>query len=1048
MGRGQVRRGVGALAAASLVLGFSATAAAAASPPTPGGSLVAERGMAPPSPRLYGAAVQGGAPSATPVHMTVYFSSPDQAGLAALANQVSTPGSSSFRQFLTVAGFRDRFAPPASTVASVNSYLRSQGMHVGALDANGLEESVTATAGQTAAALHVPAQRVRTREGADVVGITSAPRLPASIAGDVAYIDGLAPWVKPVSNARLSKRQARTGPAPAAAMTPAATMSSAAAVGECSQLSSGSAQGYGMDPNQLSSDLQLGGFYSGGNTGAGKTVALIEYSSTDTTGVNLYASCLGLHPSITYNNDSADPPGTPMVEADIDVEDVMGLAPAASIVVEQAGNGPFNNTLDPFQMAISPPAGKPLPDVISSSWGMCEPYSYESANGSSFSTFNGYLTAEVNLLAEAALQGQTVLVASGDDGSAGCYSEAQGDTTYQNGLYVSSPSSDPLATAVGGTAAGAAAGTQVVWNAADAGCANPCDIGRGSGGGSGGGLSAAWQQPSYQPANPTLQAGCTNTGSGGCREVPDVSADAGDAYLLLCNTAAPDCNPNQPAGTYFIGIGGTSLAAPDWAAAVALADNNCGGDIGFLNPTLYQNTATGHPVVGQVTSGDNDSHQVNSGKYPAYVTGAQNLATGLGFLGGVNLAGGALCQAYSSAPPSPGPYTPLSPTRICDTRALSYLSGSAAQCDGRTVRSGRAITISVGGAFGVPSNASAVVLNVTAVHPSTGGYLTAYPAGASRPTASNLNFSAGQVVPNLVEVGLGTLGRVTIYSFATTDVVVDLEGYVSATAPAGAGSGLYNALPAPTRVCDTRPLTYLTGPAAQCNGRTMSAGSVLPVALAGSFGVPAGASAVVLNVTAVQPSAGGYLTVYPDGTSRPTASNVNMSQGITVPNRVIVPLGSDGAIDVYASASTNVIVDISGWYSAPGGSGAQFQSESAPVRICDTRSSSKLSGAAGQCNNHPLGQGGTITVTAAGAFGVPGGATAVVLNVTGVAPTAGTYLTVYPGGTRPNSSDLNINQGSVAANLVVATLSPTGAFTVYNYAGSTNVVVDVAGWYQ
>ena len=156
----------------------------------------------------------------------------------------------------------------------------------------------------------------------------------------------------------------------------------------------------------------------------------------------------------------------------------------------------------------------------------------------------------------------------------------------------------------------------------------------------------------------------------------------------------------------------------------------------------------------------------------------------------------------------PGVYVPLAPVRVCDTRPgnPSHLSGSAAQCSngvtGKTLGSNGTVSFAVSGSFGVPSSTvTAVVLNVTEVGAKEAGYLTAYPAGEARPTASNLNFQPGQTVPNVVEVGVSSGGDVSIFSPAPTDVVVDLEGYVT-TAPQG-GAGLYNALSTPTRICDT-----------------------------------------------------------------------------------------------------------------------------------------------------------------------------------------------------------------------------------------------------
>ena len=411
-----------------------------------------------------------------------------------------------------------------------------------------------------------------------------------------------------------------------------------------------------------------------------------------------------------------------------------------------------------------------------------------------------------------------------------------------------------------------------------------------------------------------------------------------------------------------------------------------------------------------------------------------------------------------------GDFSPLVPTRICDTRSdnPSSLSGPAAQCNGpgnsgSPVGADSTKTINVSGNFGVPADATAVVLNVTVVNPAAPGYITVFPTGAAAPNTSNLNFGAGDVVPNQVEVGTGTNGDISLFSSAQSNVVIDVEGFVSPTS-SGAGAGLYNPLPAPTRVCDTRAgnPSALTGGSAQCNGsgggERLGAGSTITVQIAGVDGVPANASAAVLNVTVVDPTAAGYLTVFPQGATQPTASNVNYVGGEVTANRVTVPLSSGpspGEISIYSSSSADVVVDVSGSYTSAGGTGSQFTTEVSPVRVCDTRAGdpSQLTGTDNQCDAKTIGADGTLTLQVTGLAGVPSGAKAVVVNVTAVSPTMPPYLTVYPGPTRATASDLNPVPGEVRANLTVATINANGTITVYNSSGSIDVVVDVLGWY-
>ncbi len=401
-------------------------------------------------------------------------------------------------------------------------------------------------------------------------------------------------------------------------------------------------------------------------------------------------------------------------------------------------------------------------------------------------------------------------------------------------------------------------------------------------------------------------------------------------------------------------------------------------------------------------------------------------------------------------------YTPLTPARICDTRPNnpSGLSGVAAQCNGKTLAPpGRVLDVTVTGIAGVPAaGVSAVALNVTVVDPSGNGYLTVYPAGKPAPTASNINFHTGDIVANLVEVGVGTGGQVAVTSNTATDVVIDVEGYYSV--PGGAGEGLYEPL-APARICDSRAgnPSGLSGPDAQCNGHTLTSGAPLTVQVTGNGGVPlSGVAAVSLNVTAVGFTSNGYLTVYPAGIGAPMASNLNFHVGQgPVPNAVIVPVNTVGQISLVSNAAgSDAVVDVTGYFTAAGGSGAQFNAEAAPVRICDTRTGnpSGLAGAAAQCNGRTLAPNGELTVQVTGLAGVPAGAGAVAINVTVTNTTRNGYLTAFPGGTSPMASNLNWISGETVANMVIATLGSGGSITLYNSAGSTDVLVDVMGWYQ
>lgn len=235
---------------------------------------------------------------------------------------------------------------------------------------------------------------------------------------------------------------------------------------------------------------------------------------------------------------------------------------------------------------------------------------------------------------------------------------------------------------------------------------------------------------------------------------------------------------------------------------------------------------------------------------------------------------------------------PVTPGRLMDTRE---------GLGGIVLGPGETRELQVAGREGVPATgALAVALNVTVVDPTGAGFLTVWPSG-SQPTASSLNFVSGQTVANAVLVGVGADGRIRLFnSSGSTHVVVDVAGWFD--------SGFSSAVP--DRLMDTRQ--GLGGP-------VLGAGETRDLVVVGRNGVPAsGVAAVALNVTATQPTGSPFITVWPAGVTRPTASNLNVVAGQTVPNAVVVGVGTDGKISLFNSAgSTHLVVDVTGWYPSP-----------------------------------------------------------------------------------------------------------------------------------
>ncbi|MFE7870160.1 fibronectin type III domain-containing protein [Micromonospora humida] len=378
-----------------------------------------------------------------------------------------------------------------------------------------------------------------------------------------------------------------------------------------------------------------------------------------------------------------------------------------------------------------------------------------------------------------------------------------------------------------------------------------------------------------------------------------------------------------------------------------------------------------------------------------------------------------------------GSLVAVPPARLLDTRAgLGAPAGATRQ-----------VTLTVAGRGGVPATAvAAVALNVTVTAPAGGGFVTAYPGGTARPTASNVNYARGQTVANLVVVPVGADGTVVLYSSAPTHLVADVAGWFSTAGTASPAAGLFHGL-TPARLVDTR---------SGLGGTTPGPDGQLDVQVTGAGGVPAsGVSAVVLNTTVAGADTAGFVTAYPAGQPRPTASTLNFVARQVLANRVIVPVGADGRVSFYNRAgSTPLVVDVTGWFSdgSDQSVGGAYLASVPPTRIVDTRSG--LGAAKG-----PVAGGASLPVAVAGRAGLPAATaalppTGLVANVTAVQPTSAGFLTVYPSVTaRPTASDLNFTPGAVVPNLSVAPLGVDGGALVHNSAGATHVVVDVVGYF-
>jgi hypothetical protein len=318
-----------------------------------------------------------------------------------------------------------------------------------------------------------------------------------------------------------------------------------------------------------------------------------------------------------------------------------------------------------------------------------------------------------------------------------------------------------------------------------------------------------------------------------------------------------------------------------------------------------------------------------------------------------------------------------------------------------------------GGDTGVPDDVAGVAMNLTVAGAKAAGFLTVFPCGQAIPKASNLNYNANGVIPNLVIASPGVNGAVCFYNSAGLDLLVDIAGFF----PAGSG---YVAQATPQRAVDTR------GAAARVGGA-----AVQEVAVAGVFGVPADAAGVALNLTITGATSDGFATVFPCGQPKPTASNVNYVKGQDIPNFVIAKPGVGGKVCVSSSAPVDVILDVSGYFAA----GTGFTATAAPVRFLDSRETTRI--AAGTSKE----------LVVAGDKGIPADAKAMAMNVTAVGPAADGFMTVYPCGEPvPVASSLNYTKGRDIANSVLAKPGVGGKVCFFSDK-AVDIVVDVSGYF-
>jgi hypothetical protein len=280
------------------------------------------------------------------------------------------------------------------------------------------------------------------------------------------------------------------------------------------------------------------------------------------------------------------------------------------------------------------------------------------------------------------------------------------------------------------------------------------------------------------------------------------------------------------------------------------------------------------------------------------------------------------------------------------------------------------------------------------------------------------------LAPGQYSVAVGTTARLVNWGFAVDPAAAN---GVVAPAPVAQPAAVANGFEplAPSRIVDTRVPLGTSRINAQLARR---------IQVTGQGGVPGSANAVLANVTVTDPAGSGYLTIWNCSADRPEVSTLNFSARETVANAATIPLDSGGALCAFSSSSTDLIIDVSGYYSSNGNG---HYVPVVPQRLMDSRE--------GLGTPQRLAGGQTVELPVVNVAGIPTSATAVALNVTGVSPSLDGFVTTYPCGSVPETSSLNPAAGHVRPNLVISPVSATGTVCFFTNV-DIDLLVDVVGY--
>jgi hypothetical protein len=378
----------------------------------------------------------------------------------------------------------------------------------------------------------------------------------------------------------------------------------------------------------------------------------------------------------------------------------------------------------------------------------------------------------------------------------------------------------------------------------------------------------------------------------------------------------------------------------------------------------------------------------------------------------------------------------IDPARLLETRTGENLT----TIDGEEVGVGRSsadtfLDVPIAGRGGVPADAIGAVLNVAAIQPDAAGFVTLYPCTDEIPTAASLNYEAGVNISNATFVDLSDDGDVCLFTSNVADYTIDVVGYL----PAESRLGLVE----PARFLETRDVDGLITIDGESEGDGVVTGDTfVEVQITGRDNVPDGAVAAMVNVAAVQPTANGFLTLYPCTDEVPLAASLNYTPGTNISNATMVELSATGTLCVYASSTTHVTLDVVG-FAPPGTDVGTVE----PARLLETRQGDDKATIDGEEEGAGISMTDSfLEVQIAGRAGVPATADSVILNLAAVQPLGVGFATLYPcTDDVPLAASINYTAGVNISNATLVDLSDDGTVCVYT-STPTHLTLDVLGY--